>query len=84
MSWFALFGYLFVCIWQPIQIYKIWRTKSAEDLSIYAIGAMSLGMILIQLGFINDGALPVYLWGNGFAALCSLVLIGQYFYFNKK
>ncbi len=84
MNWFALVGYILVCIWQPLQIYKIARTGSAHDLSIGAISVMSLGMMFIQMGFIADGAGPVYQIGNGFAVFCSLILIGQYIYYAKK
>jgi hypothetical protein len=82
MNVFALIGYLLVCIWQPIQIGKLVVSQDVSGLSPLAIGVLALGMILIQAGFVVDKAKPVYLFGNGFAAVCSLILFGLYFVYR--
>lgn len=82
MNIYALLGYIAVCVWQPIQIVKIILTQNVSSVSPLAIGTLALGMILIQIGFIKDKSGWVYLWGNGFAAVCSVVILGLYYLYS--
>lgn len=82
MNIYALIGYVLICLWQPVQIIKILTTQDVESISPLAVGTLTIGMILIQIGFIKDKASWVYLWGNGFAALCSLIMVILYFVYK--
>lgn len=79
MNIYAVLGYIAVCVWQPIQIVKIILTHDVSSVSPLAIATLAVGMVLIQIGFIKDKSGVVYLWGNGFAAVCSFVILGLYY-----
>lgn len=83
MNSYALLGYVLVCMWQPLQIIKVLLTYNVEAISPLAVGTLAVGMSLIQAGFIKDKAGPVYLWGNGFAAVASIILLVLYFMYKQ-
>lgn len=83
MNIYALVGYVLVCLWQPVQIIRILMTHEVEGISVLAVATLTVGMSLIQIGFIKDGAGWVYKWGNGFAATMSIVLLILYFVYKQ-
>jgi len=82
MNIYALLGYILVCAWQPVEISKVIIGQSVDGISPWAITMLAIGMTLLQVGFFRDKAKLVYIIGNGFAAICSWILVGLYFIYR--
>ena len=63
------------------QVYKVWKSKSAEDLSIYMLFIIFSSTIVWIIYGVNLSLAPVYIC-NGIICTLSLVLI--YFKFSYK
>ncbi len=65
------------------QLLKVLKEKDVEDLSLWMILALILGLSLwVWYGFLKD-ELPIIL-SNAFAVLVNICLLISYFIFRKK
>lgn len=83
MDMFAIIGYLMICCFYPPQIWRVWRRKSAEDLSPMALWILFIGAGFLEYSMLYLGGYPVYWIGNGLAMLCCGVLLFQWYYYHK-
>lgn len=84
MSLLAIGGYLLLCSWQVVQIYKIFKTKSAKDFSELALWILALGLTFMQFSYIVGDQPWVYRIGNGVSLASALgLLLGYYLYRNR-
>ena len=70
-------------IYKLPQIYKLFKTKKSNDLSLVSIMVQSIGygFYILHGNDVND--YPIILMGSG-ALFQSLILISLYFYYKKN
>ena len=70
-------------IYKLPQIYKLYKRKKSNDISIFSLIIQSIGYIFYILHGVNVKDDPIMLMGSG-ALLQTLILILMYFLYNKK
>jgi len=77
MTWIDLAGhtgsFLSSITFMP-QVYKVWKSKSAEDLSIYMLFIILASTVVWIIYGVNLSLAPVYIC-NGIICVLSLILI---------
>ena len=82
----SLFGWVassITLIYKLPQIYKLYKTKKSDDLSLFSLLIQSFGYIFYILhgNILND--LPIMFMGSG-ALFETLIIIGMYFYYKSN
>lgn len=83
MDIFGILGYLLICSFYPPQIQRVWRTKSADDLSIHSLWMLFIGAFLLEISMVVYGGYLIYQLGNGFAMVCAFVLLLQWYHYRQ-
>lgn len=79
----GILGSLIVCISACPQIAKTWKTKKANDLSIYYLLSLMIGILMITIYSIRLADV-IFIFANTLSILSTGILIVFWFYFGKK
>ena len=85
MNLLAIGGYLLLCSWQGVQLFRIFKTKSAKDFSEMALWILALELTFMQFSYIIGDQPWVYRIGNGVSLVSAIgLLCGYYLYRNGR
>jgi len=84
MDVFALLGYLAICAFYPIQLWRIFYMREVGGLSITALWALVVGLSLLQISMVFFGGYFIYAVGNGISLLCGIAMIQGYYLYKRR
>jgi len=76
-------GSLILCGSALPQVFRTWSTRSAGDFSIFYLGALLAGLLLLEAYCLYTRD-PVFLFGNSLSLLMTAVLVSLWFRFRKR
>ena len=74
-------GFLTTVAFVP-QVTKIWKTRSADDVSLGTFGAFSLGVLLWMVYGIVKGELPIIVW-NAVTLVLAAAIVAMKLKFDR-